>query len=94
MSVAECQKRIDSKEFDEWRALHSIEPIGQERLDILFADLAYTIACVNGSREQYESFLRDWWTPPITEPNRQQCDMLWAKICGFFNAMKESNRAA
>lgn len=43
MSVAECQRRVSSREFSEWIALADIEPWGERRNDWQVALLASTI---------------------------------------------------
>ena len=91
MSVKQCQREIDSNEFSEWMAYDEISPIGDERLDILAADVRYSIACSVCSNMQWADFLRDWWEEPLAEPTREECDLLWAKIDSFFRCYQQAN---
>lgn len=64
-SVRELLERIDSRELTEWEAFERLEgPIGDARLDQLFAALQATIANVNRSKKSkaYEpqQFLPRW----------------------------------
>lgn len=65
MTVGELLARIDSRELTEWEAYERVAgPLGQERLDHLFAMLQATIGNVNRSRKQkaYEpaAFMPKW----------------------------------
>lgn len=47
-SVAETQANISSREFSDWLAYDRLSPIGPERLDQLFAYLAWIIVRTMG----------------------------------------------
>jgi hypothetical protein len=64
-TVGELLARIDSRELTEWEAYERLAgPVGDERLDHLFAMLQATIANVNRGKNQkaYESsgFMPKW----------------------------------
>lgn len=62
MSVARAQREVDSREFAEWRALDSIEPITLSRIDYAAAIIAYMVAQTQTkSRLKPEKFLPRWW---------------------------------
>jgi hypothetical protein len=61
MTVAKAQRKIDSREFAEWMALESVEPITDRRGDIQAALVAYFIAQVNSrKRLRPEDFMLRW----------------------------------
>jgi hypothetical protein len=65
---------MSSREFSEWLAFQRHEPIGVERLDILFASLSALLANVNRDEKQrpepyqMSDFLIEWWRE--AEPER------------------------
>lgn len=62
MSVARAQREIDAREFAEWRALDSIEPITLARIDYAAALIAYFVAQTQTkSRLKPDKFLSRWW---------------------------------
>lgn len=63
--MGELLARVDSRELTEWEAYERVAgPVGDERLDYLFAMLQATIANVNRSKKQkaYEAaaFMPKW----------------------------------
>ncbi len=75
MTVGELLERIDSRELTEWEAYERVAgPVGDERLDHLFAMLQATIVNVNRGKNQKASesaqFLPNWGIakPASTEP--------------------------
>jgi hypothetical protein len=84
--------RITSRELTEWEAYETVAgPIGQERLDYLFALLQVTIANVNRSKKsrpyKIDQFMPKWDPKPLPErrPEMSPEDML--------RAAKRINRA-
>lgn len=65
MTVGEMLARVDSRELTEWEAYERVAgPVGDERLDHLFAMLQATIGNVNRSKKQKayepEAFMPKW----------------------------------
>ncbi len=50
MTLAECKRRIDSRELTEWIAYHAVEPIGPQRHDVAIAILCEVVARCNGAK--------------------------------------------
>lgn len=51
MTLAECRRRVGAQEFALWQALHSIDPIGEEREDWRNARLVQAIHASNPFRK-------------------------------------------
>lgn len=57
MTLAEMHGRMSSREFAAWIAFDTIQPIGNRRLDLLFAQLSALVkAAVTGRREAFGQF--------------------------------------
>lgn len=74
--MGELLDRVDSRELTEWEAYERVAgPIGQERLDELFAMLMTIIANVNRSKKQraYETRqFRPKWDPEAPPERRPE----------------------
>ncbi len=76
MSVRECQRQIDAREFAEWLAFDSISPIGDERRDVMEGQVSFRIAqafAAKGYRPKFIDFL-----PFAEKPKQTSADMLAA----------------
>ena len=59
-SVLDCQRHVSSHEFTEWMSYYSIEPFGDDLIDLQFAQLESLFANANarkGRRYRPEQFL-------------------------------------
>jgi len=78
MTVGELLDRISSRELTEWMIFDQHEPIGDARMDVLFALLDSILANVNRNpvvrREPYSTsdFLPDWWVVPKSPEEEAQ----------------------
>jgi hypothetical protein len=58
---------MSSREFAQWLAYMRHEPVGEDRLDVLFAHLSALLANINRDEKQraeaytMKDFLIDWW---------------------------------
>lgn len=59
-TVEELEAVLTAEEFLRWRAFNLIEPVGDNRLDILFSILCSVIANANGNKTDNEDFLVRW----------------------------------
>lgn len=82
--MAECQRRVSSREFAEWLAYERLEPFGPERDDLRAALVAAVIANVNRDpkkrRKPYEvsDFMPKFDRGP--EPERKSDGELLARV--------------
>lgn len=64
LTVREAQERISVDEFRHWLAYDRIDPIGNDRFDVLFAMLTSTLANCHRSKKQsaykLEDFIPRW----------------------------------
>lgn len=60
MSLKDCQRQIDSREFGEWMARERMEPRGRERGDIQAALIASVIANVNRGKRSRPFKIKDF----------------------------------
>lgn len=64
MSVRRAQQEVDSREFGEWLAFMSQEPMGVVREDFNAALPAFITAasnCAKGKQPKFEDFIPDYW---------------------------------
>lgn len=52
---------LTTSQWDDWRAIAAIEPLGDDRLDILFARLAADIRAAWVGKTQVSDHLIDWY---------------------------------
>lgn len=99
MSVEQLLNSMDSREIIEWEIFNAkIEPVGNTRLDWLFAMLANILALVNGNKK---STLTDYLLFPLkplelpTEASKpvKPLNPMRAKIMSFFKGYEASQRA-
>lgn len=81
-SLKECQQRVDSPEFSEWKAFYELEPFGPDRQDVGHAITATVIANAHrssgGRPFEVSDFIPRW------EPKRPATpDELLAKFQVF-----------
>jgi len=50
-TVAELNERIDSRELSEWIAYYNIEPFGQDRMELMLAQLTAVLANANRGKK-------------------------------------------
>ena len=71
-------ERISGRELSEWIAFDAVEPIGDRRLDLLFAYLmAVTVNLHRGKDDKaakVEDFLLDFWAGEGREPEPQSLE--------------------
>jgi hypothetical protein len=82
--VREAQERIDSREFAEWMAFDQIDPVGDERTDLMLAQLAALF--FNANRDSGTSARSPADFMPFTEKtkdDRQDPDLMLR----FFKSM-------
>jgi len=83
MPVADAQRRVSSSEFQEWRALDTIDPIGPERTDAHALLQAATVINVNRKRPRAIR-LRDfmpWIKGPLQDPaTMETAAHQWARL--------------
>jgi hypothetical protein len=64
-SLTEGLANISSRELSEWMAFDAVEPIGDSRLDLLFAYLMAVTVNLHKSKDdqaaKVEDFLLDFW---------------------------------
>lgn len=90
---------MDSREIIEWEIFNAkVEPVGNTRLDWLFAMLANILALVNGNKK---STLTDYLLFPLKPPELpteaiksvKPANPMRAKIMTFFKGYKANRRA-
>lgn len=52
---------LDARQWDDWRTLAAIEPLGDDRFDLLFARLGAEIFASQGEKTQLKDHLIDWY---------------------------------
>lgn len=72
MTVAEAQRRVDSRELTGWIATDCIEPIGPERFDIQLAILCDIVARSHGARNSKPA---DYMPVFISRPRQTDAEM-------------------
>ena len=81
MSVREAQEKIGEDEFNHWLAFNRIQPIGDDRMDVLFAMLSSLTANINRQKGQrsynFNDFLPQW------RPKRQSEEDLANLLSGL-----------
>lgn len=93
MTHAELLARISSRELSEWMALSSIELLGQERIELLLAQLLALTANVNRSKDQDPVSAFDflpWWPEaeaPATRDDAQTPEQMLALVEALNAAM-------
>jgi hypothetical protein len=64
-SLPELRADLTPGDFARWRAFDAVEPMGERRLDFLFALLRRTvIALVAKQPPDLDKLLPDWWAKP------------------------------
>jgi len=69
MSVSQAQGVINAREFAEWMAYDSLDPIGSTRSDLRAGIIASTIANVNRGKNG-QSFKPDDFMPQFDKPKQ------------------------
>ena len=82
MTLAEAQRRIDSREFTDWIAFNAIEPIGPQRYDVPIAMLCDVVARCNGAKNtKAQDFM------PVFD-GRQTTDEMRSQLTAAFGQPK------
>jgi hypothetical protein len=75
MTVDDLLSNMSSREFSEWMAYYSIEPFGEDRIDIAAGLIASTLANIHRDPKQrqkpysVEEFCADYWKEPVVVPD-------------------------
>lgn len=77
-SVEEGLANISSRELSEWMAFDAVSPIGENRLDLLFAYLMAVTVNLHKSKDdqpaKVEDFLLDFWAGEDGDAEPQSLD--------------------
>jgi hypothetical protein len=90
MTVGELLNRINSRELTEWMIFDKHEPIGDARMDVLFALSDSILANVNRNpavrKEPFSisDFIPDWWAVPKSPKEealgRMKANLMMAEV--------------
>jgi hypothetical protein len=69
-SVKDCQRHISSHEFAEWMAYFTIEPFGDDLIDLQFSQLEALLANVNRSKKGRAFKPEDFLLRQVKEPEQ------------------------
>jgi len=93
MSVRRAQQEIDSREFGEWLAYMSREPLAEDRADYQTALLALITASAyssKGKQPKLEDFLPDYWGE--RKPQKMSMGEMKSMVMAWANAANEAQR--
>jgi hypothetical protein len=93
MSVARAQREVDSAEFAEWMAFDRIDPIGDDRQDVLMAIAVANITGAWGGKRKPKDFMPQWRRPKQRQTGAQMAELLrqWGH---WFKQSLEARKAA
>jgi hypothetical protein len=72
--VAEAERRLSAREETELELLETIEPWGEKRADFRAARICETIARANGSKADFDRFLKLFDFEPRKEQTPQESE--------------------
>ena len=59
-TIEELEEALTADEFFRWKAFNLIEPVGDDRMDILIGLLASVVANTNGNKSTADDFIPRW----------------------------------
>ena len=84
MSVRRAQAEIDSAEFSEWQAFHSVEPFTIDRGDHILATIAAILANVHRPKGA-KPYKPDDFMPTVDRDRRDTAESIELKLRALFN---------
>ena len=84
---------MDAREFAEWMEYDRIEPLGDQRQEIMLAQIPYITALVNsgrGKRPQLSDFMPKWG--PKKKPTADELGAKFRAFVGMFNKTSGAGR--
>jgi len=83
-NVDRLGRSLTAKQLLGWEAFDSLEPVGDERIDLLFASVVAMIANVNRGKDQKPFTLQDAMLKWDAEPKKRQTPEEQARIARVF----------